>query len=176
MIPDKFYSSETEAKFTNCCDCGCELLTSGRMYMIQKSFSNGECVLEFALCDACKEKLDQQISKESREAIYDFLFDHTQVLEPQAECSIEEALEQIEICIACDKMLPDCAGFTYSGLFVGNHMVPGPLPMMICDECQVKMSENLSDHTRDVKDKFYAENFPGPPSEADLPSSKPVFF
>ncbi len=175
MIPDTFHSFETSKEFSNCCDCGCELLVSAQMYMVQKSFSKDECVLEFALCNSCKDKLDQQISDQSKEAIYDFLFDYTELMEPQIQCSVEEAIQKIEVCIACNKRRQDCAGYTYSGLFVGNHLVPGPLPMMICDECQSVMAENISDHTRDVKDKFYAENFPGPPSEADLPSTKPMF-
>ncbi len=176
MIPKFFHSFETNAAFTNCCDCKCELLSSAQMYMVQKSFSKDECVLEFALCDACKEKLDQQISKESREAIYDFLFDNTTILEPNVIDSTADPMLQLEECLACGKQRRDCNGYTYSGLFVGTHLVPGPLPMMICDDCQGLIAENMSDHTRDMKEKFYADHFPGPPSEADLPSSKPMFF
>lgn len=176
MIPDKFHSFETDAAFTNCCDCGCELLISAQTYMIQKSYSKDECVMEFALCYACKEKLDQQISAESKEAIYDFLFDNSNILEQQGENTFEEAMQNTEKCITCGKVLQDCEGFTYSGLFVGNHIVTSPSPMLICDECQGALAENISDQTRDVKDKFYAEHFPGPPSEVDLPTKKPMFF
>jgi len=50
------------------------------------------------------------------------------------------------------------------------------MPMMICDSCQEQIAENLSDETKDVKEKFYQENFPGPPSEVDLPQpGKPIF-
>jgi hypothetical protein len=176
MIPEKFHSFETSSAFNSCCDCGCELLVSAQTYMIQKSFSKGECVLEFALCYSCKEKLDQQISAESKEAIYDFLFDNSDVLkQSQGEYSFDEAMQQIEVCLTCNKERKDCEGYTYSGLFVGTQLVTGPLPMMICEECQGELAENLSDHTRNVKEKFYAENFPGPPSEADLPATKPIF-
>jgi hypothetical protein len=97
------------------------------------------------------------------------------MVEPPESCSLDDALEQIEECLTCGREHTDCEGYTYSALFVGRHLVPGPLPIMICDECQETMSENMSDHTKDVKDKFYADNFPGPPSEVDLPNSKPVF-
>jgi hypothetical protein len=174
-IPDQFHSLETNGAFKTCCDCACELLDSAQMYLVQKSFSNNECVMEFALCDRCKEKLDEQISGESKEAIYDFLFDHAEMVEAPEDYSQADSLQQIEECLTCGKERSECEGYTYSGLFLGTHLIPGPLPMMICDDCQATMSENMSDHTRDVKDKFYAENFPGPPNEVDLPTSKPVF-
>ena len=174
-IPEEFHSLETGSSFKNCCDCGCELLDSAQMYMIQKCFSNGECVMEFALCDKCKEILDGQISSESKEAMYDFLFDNTDITEQKGDQNQAEAILQIEECLTCSKKRCDCKTFTYSGLFVGEHLIPGPLPMMICEDCQSTIAENMSDHTRDVKNKFYEENFPGPPSEVDLPSSKPMF-
>jgi len=174
-IPEEFHSLETGKAFEYCCDCGCELLDSAEMYMVQKCFANHECVMEFALCNKCKEILDGQISSESKEALYDFLFDNTDITENEEHKSQEESMQQIEKCLTCDKLKKDCSSYTYSGLFIGKHLIPGPLPMMICDDCQSAMSENMSDHTRDVKNKFYTENFPGPPSEVDLPNSKPVF-
>ena len=175
IIPKEFHSLETDSVFENCCDCGCELLDSAQMYMVQKCFANHECVMEFALCQKCKEVLDGQISSESKEALYDFLFDNADIIENEGHPNIEESMQQIEQCLTCDKQKKDCESFTYSGLFIGKHLIPGPLPMMICDDCQNTMSENMSDHTKDVKNKFYTDNFPSPPSEVDLPSSKPVF-
>jgi len=174
-IPIEFHSLETGTAFENCCDCGCELLESAQMYMIQKCFSNGECAMEFALCDRCKEILDGQISSESKEAMYDFLFDNTIINDQKDHQTATEAMQQIEECLTCSKKKSVCKTFTYSGLFIGKHLIPGPLPMMICEDCQGSIAENMSDHTRDVKNKFYEENFPGPPSEVDLPTSKPMF-
>jgi len=175
QIPKEFHSLETGTAFEHCCDCGCELLNSTEMYMVQKCFANHECVMEFALCHKCKEILDGRISSDSKEALYDFLFDNTDIAEKEEQQSPIESMQQIEECLTCSKQKKDCESFTYSGLFIGTHLIPGPLPMMICEDCQGVMSENMSDHTRDVKNKFYAENFPGPPSEVDLPNSKPVF-
>jgi len=175
QIPEAFHSLETDTPFKTCCDCGCELLDSAEMYMVQKSFAKAECVMEFALCDQCKKELDAQISDESKEALYDFLFDNSDVLKAEHEPDPSEVMQQIEQCLVCERKRSDCESYTYSGLFVGSHIVAGLLPMMICDHCQEAISENMSDHTRDVKDKFYRENFPGPPSEIDLPNSKPIF-
>lgn len=174
-IPESFLSFETDEAFNSCCDCGCELLESAQMYMVQKCYTKDECTMEYALCNQCKEKLDEQISGKSKEAIYDFLFDHTEMVEPPDDYSFEDAIQQIEECLACGKERGKCEGYTYSGLFLGRHLIPGPMPMMICDDCQQVMSENLSEHTKDVKDKFYEDNFPGPPSEVDLPDAKSVF-
>lgn len=174
-IPECFHSLETDAPFTNCCDCGCELISSAQMYMVQKNFAGDECIMEFALCSPCKEKLDEQISGKSKEALFDFLFDNAEMVEAPADYTAEQSLEQIEECLTCGKERGKCKEYSYSGLFVGTHLIPGPMPMMICDDCQESISENLSEHTKDVKNKFYEENFPGPPSEVDLPTGKPMF-
>lgn len=175
-IPKNFHSLETDQEFKTCCDCGTELINSAQMYMIQKSFAKNECVMEFALCNNCKEKLDEQISSQSKEAIYDFLFDNSSLLTTTENNTSPSPILQIETCCICAKDRQNCEGYTYSGLFIGTHLIPGPLPMMICDECQGDMHENMSDHTRDVKDKFYKEHFPGPPTEVDLPTTNPITF
>ncbi len=177
QIPESFHSFETDAPFSHCCDCSKELIISAETYIVQKVFSGKECIMEFALCSGCKDNLDQQMSAKSKEALYDFLFDHAELVEPPADYSTDQALEQIDECLTCGKLRSECKEYSYSGLFIGSHLIPGPMPMMICDECQDDMSENLSESTKDVKNKFYEENFPGPPSEVDLPNykGKPMF-
>jgi len=175
-IPEQFHSFETDEPFSNCCDCGCELIQSAQMYMVQKNYEGTECIMEYALCNGCKEKLDEQISGKSKEALFDFLFDHAEMVDAPDDYTAEDSLKQIEECLTCGKERGKCKGYSYSGLFVGSILVPGPMPMMICDECQETIAENLSEHTKDVKDKFYEENFPGPPNEMDLPQrGKPMF-
>lgn len=174
-FPDSFYSLETDAPFTHCCDCGCELLQSAQMYMVQKNFDRNECVMEYALCNGCKENLDKQISNKSKESLFDFLFDHAEMVEAPVDYTAEEALKQIEECLTCGKDRSSCSNYTYSGLFLGSILIPGPMPMMICGGCQEKIAEGLSEETKDVRDKFFEENFPGPPSEMDLPTrGKPM--
>ena len=175
-IPEPFHSFETDAPFTECCDCGCELIKSAQMYMVQKNYSGNECVMEYALCSGCKDKLDEQMSDKSKEALFDFLFDHAEMVEAPDDYTTDDAMAQIEECLTCGKERSKCRGYSYSGLFVGTTLVPGPMPMMICDQCQEKVADDLSEQTKDVRDKFYEENFPGPPSEADLPTKgKPMF-
>jgi len=160
-IPHPFHSFETDAPFTHCCDCNCELIQSAQMYMIQKNYDGDECVMEYALCSNCK----------------DFLFDNAAKLDGPEQCTEEESMQQIETCLTCGVAKDDCKSHTYSGLFVGTELIPGPMPMMICGTCQEQIAEGLSDHTRDVRNKFYEENFPSPPSQLDLPkTSKPLVF
>ena len=102
------------------------------------------------------------------------MHEHVEMVEAPEGYSEEDAMKQIDECLACGKPRNACKGHSYSGLFLGSTLVPGPFPMMICGKCHGKMSESLSDHTKDVRDKFYEENFPGPPSELDLPTRKPV--
>jgi len=174
IIPEEFHSFETDEPFTHCCDCDCELVSSGQMYMVQKTFDKSECVMEFALCTTCKGKLDEQLSEKSKEALFDFMHEHVEMVEAPADYGEEDAMKQIDECLACGAERSKCKGHSYSGLFLGSTLVPGPFPMMICGKCHELMSEGLSEHTKDVRDKFYEENFPGPPSELNLPNGKPV--
>ncbi len=174
-IPESFHSFESDGPFRHCCDCGCELVITGQMYMVQKNYEGDECVMEYALCNRCKENLDQQISDQSKEALYDFLFDNAELVEPPEDYTMEDALGQIEECLTCGKARSQCRSYSYSGLFIGSTLIPGPMPMMLCGSCQEQVADGLSDHTKDVRDKFYEENFPGPPSEVDLPTrGKPI--
>ena len=140
----KFHSYETGEAFTECCDCGCNLHDVD-IYIINQSFAANECIFECAMCLQCRERMNEQLSENSRVAMFDFMHDHADMESRQNRLSNNSATEAyIENCI-------------------------------ICDDCEGKIAASISDETRKFWDDYIAEHFPGPPSEIDLPNkSKPI--
>lgn len=171
----EFHSYETDEAFTECCDCGCNLHDAG-MYIINQSFAGEECVFEFAMCLDCREKLNNQLSENSRVAMFDFMHDNADMESRLEKLGHDSDTEQyIENCVTCGKARTDSKSYTIGAMFTGNHLIKGPFPLLICDDCESKMADTISDETRKFWDNYITENFPGPPSEIDLPTkTKPI--
>ena len=129
------------------------------MYIVNQSFAGDECIFEFAMCLSCREKMNGQLSEKSRVAMFDFMHDHADM----------ETREQ--------QLGTHAPTYSLGAMFTGNHLIKGPFPILICDDCELKINETISAETRDTWDKFIGEHFPGPPSEAHIPTRpKPVLF
>ena len=170
-----FNSHETGTAFTHCCDCNCEL-TDASFHIVNQSYSGSECIFEFAMCYSCREKLNAQLSEESRVAVFDFMHDNTDMEKREKSLGNNSETEAyIEHCVTCNKPRKEAAGYTLGAMFVDQTILKGQFPILICDTCELELSEKISDETRDVWDKFIEENFPCPPSDAKLPKQrKPV--
>ena len=68
-----FHSLESGKAFEFCNACGLSLSKEADSYVVGKSYHRGECVFECALCDDCQERLHDETSEESREAISNFM-------------------------------------------------------------------------------------------------------
>ena len=171
----EFHSYETEEAFTECCDCGCNL-QDVEMYVVNQSFAGNECVFEFAMCLQCREKINDQLSEDSRVAMFDFMHDHADMQTRLEKLGHDSDTGQyIENCVTCGKSRADAKSYTLGAMFTGYCLIKGPFPLLICDDCESKMADSISDETRKFWDNYIAENFPGPPSEIDLPTrTKPI--
>ena len=171
----KFHSYETGEAFTECCDCGCNLHDVD-IYIINQSFAANECIFECAMCLQCRERMNEQLSENSRVAMFDFMHDHADMESRQERLSNNSETEAyIESCITCGKHRSEAKTFTLGAMFSGDHLIKGPFPLIICDDCEGKMAAIISDETRKFWDDYIAEHFPGPPSEIDLPhKNKPL--
>ena len=146
------------------------------MHIINQSYVAEECVFELAMCIDCREKMNEQLSEKSRVAMFDFLHDHADMESREAELGNDSGTDAyIETCITCGKPRSESGSYTLGAMFTGEYLIKGPFPMLICDDCEAKMAETISDETRKVWDQFIGEHFPGPPSEVTLPTGhKPV--
>lgn len=164
-----FYSYETGKPFTHCCDCACKL-NDADMHIINQSFVGDECVFEFAMCLDCRERLNDQFSEESKVSMFDFMHDHADMEARQQALGQDSATEAyIENCLTCGKARDSAKTFTLGAMFSRNTLIKGPFPLLICDDCENKLAETISDETRNFWEDYVTEHFPGPPSEVDIP-------
>lgn len=174
-VSSRFDSLETGKPFTHCCACNCHLHEAG-MHIVNKSYVGEECVFELAMCIDCREDMNAQLSEQSRVAMFDFMHDHANMEQREQELGTDSETESyLAQCITCGTDAASIKNYSLGGMFAGDALVKGPFPMLMCEACEEKLGDTISDETRDVWDQFIGEHFPGPPSEVKLPTgTKPV--
>jgi hypothetical protein len=160
-------SEETGEPFTHCVCCRFPLLEIAAPWLVNKEFQRGECVLEYAICQPCRDAVTERLSESSKQSVRSFL-----EREIDWEAKIQQFMQahdlevRLSTCIACDAPRDDSAGFGISALYDSSgSLVTGPLPLLICQSCIRKMTAELSEESREVWRGFIEVNFPGPPGE-----------
>jgi hypothetical protein len=139
--------------------------------LVNKEFLGGECVLEYAICQPCRDLVTDQLSEESKESVRGFLEHEIDWDGRMKEFMLSHDLvERFDACIACRAPRENLAGFGLSALFdSGGVLVTGPLPLLICQPCITRMTRNLSEGSRDVWRRFLSDHFAGPPGDSGFP-------
>ena len=198
-IPRVFWSAYSGKPFFSCIDCSVPLIESN-MYLIQKRFVAGEAIFEMAMCERCRDKMVQEYSEETRRNINEYIrkqFEQLttegaedgagpktiEVREIEETADGEALLEQcIEFCVMCGAKRSDCRRYSLTGLCRNDEIVAqvtpiSRTPLMVCEQCELGMSELISQKTRDSWDRFIEAHFDGPPGiELDSPSTYPIAF
>ncbi len=65
-------SEETGEAFSHCLCCKLPLVEIAEPWRVNKEFARGECVLEYAICQPCRDFVTDQLSEESKEAVRGF--------------------------------------------------------------------------------------------------------
>lgn len=164
-------SEETGEPFTHCVSCRLPLLETDVPWLVNKDYFRGECVLEYALCQTCREELSGRISEDSKASVRGFLEKEIAWDERVAEFMTSgNLLERFARCIACRTPREELEGFGISALFdSGGELVTGPLPLLICRPCIGRMTESLSEDSRRVWREFLEGHFAGPPDASGFP-------
>lgn len=177
--PSLFDSLESGRAFEFCNACGLSLRKDADSYVVGKSYHRGECVFECALCDDCQERLHNESSEETRQAIANFMESRIDI-EGRFErlCTNLDPEAWVETCAICDTPRADSERYSIKGLFASNGIIFGPTPLGICGKCEDEVNELVSKKTRDVWDDFKASHFDGPPALGeDLPArTGPMMF
>lgn len=170
--PDKWLGSEeTGEAFSHCLCCKLPLVEIDEPWLVNKEFRKEECVMEYAICQVCRDHVTDQLSEESKEAVRGFLEKEIDWEARMREfMSFHQVVDRFDACIACRAPRAGLEGFGISALFdSGGSLVVGPLPLLICQPCVGRMTESLSEASREVWRKFLAENFAGPPRDSGFP-------
>lgn len=192
-VPREFHSAYSEAPFTECIDCGCRLNDSEEPYVIVKSFVGAEAVFEMAICTTCARKMREQYSQQTKQNLEAYLnqhleFDRQFLMPSEEEDNLDLAgliSKRISSCAICTKPQSDCHRFEIVGQFLPEKLLrhfpeelrhaTTAMAMMMCDDCNSKMSELISQQTRDSWNRFVEDHFDGPPGiELDSPSMQPI--
>lgn len=158
---------ESGGPFTHCIRCRLPLREIAAPWLVNKDYHRGECVLEYAICQPCRDVMSEEFSDESKQAVRDFLEKEIAWEERQKEFALmHDEADRFAACISCRKNREECGGFALSALFdAGGHLVSGPLPLLICVDCVGRITSRLSEESRAVWRRFVSDHFEGPPGE-----------
>lgn len=155
-IPRDLHCEYEDRPFRHCTRCGETLHDDHGGFQISKAYKNGECVMEYALCDHCRTTMMEEFSQESKKRLSEFQDDHV---------DLERGLQHCSVC-----------GQGRDGNGTDDYVITGICEhesllhsIMICGSCADGVQGVLSSKTKDTWRRFVDENFPGPPSEGEIP-------
>lgn len=175
-LPEIFWSFETDAPIRSCLVCGRDLIESDEHYLIEKAFSKGEVIFEYALCLACHSGLMEELSENSLKLIRNYFEEHAE-LEKRRERIASEfdgtICPWLSRCMFTNKPVPEDGEYQILGMCVGEELVLGDMPHAISGEAIEAIMNLLSDKTKGFMDDFTGQHF-GVPTGADLPRILPL--
>ena len=171
-VPDEFHSVETGKPFEHCIECQLPLLDQLESpYLIAKAVQREETILEWAMCGDCSTRFREEISEESKQAVAKY-FSKSKA-PPEHIMSLPEV--KTSYCYVCARRRDEIEGYSLQAVCSGHELISLLAPMLICHQCEEEAGESLSKATRDHFDRFYEDNFPGPPmNDVELPKRRPV--
>lgn len=198
-VPKLFWSEYSGEPFLKCLACKVPLMESN-MHVVKKKIVGDEAVMEMALCNRCQQQQVEEMSEETRKNLTAFMSEQFQKLakEHLAEnksdgpqvIEVNEVTDENEgqdllkrctdSCILCGIDRDECHRYSLAGVCQDSKLVVqvtpiGQTPMMVCEKCEEKMNDMISQETRDSWDKFVQEHFDGPPGvELDSPANFPM--
>lgn len=161
---------ESGGPFTHCVRCELPLREIAAPWLVNKDYHRGECVLEYAICQPCRDVMTDKLSEESKEAVRNFLETRIDWEARQRDfMMLHDEAERFNACVSCRKEREICEGFAISAFHdSGGNLVTGPLPLLICHECVATITAKLSEESKAVWRQFIADHFAGPPGEFDV--------
>ena len=104
-------SEETGEPFSHCLCCKLPLVEIAEPWLVNKEFARGECVLEYAICQPCRDRVTEELSEESKAAVRGFLEREIDWDARMREFMLShDSTERFGACIACRKPREDLAG------------------------------------------------------------------
>lgn len=164
-------SEETGHDFCSCIHCRMPLVELDAPWLVNKEYVGSECVMEYAICQRCRDEVASGFSEESKRGVQQFIEREIDWQERLGEFMQMHAVEErFAQCIACRAERDGLRRFAISAQFdSGGELTVGPLPLLLCGECVERMTAGLSEQTREVWKRFVGEHFAAPPSDSGFP-------
>ena len=180
-IPRDFHSLENDGLFKKCLKCEADLLDSGQPYLIERVFVQQEPIIEYAMCERCVLKSQEELSAESRQAVTEYMLANLDVgrrldrLADWSERGANDAAELMDRCLFSGTPADDCREKQIAAWCVGDRMrVDHVFPLMISGLAIEELNGVLSEKTRGWMNDFVGDNFGMPPEFCDNPDFRPV--
>ena len=177
-LPPIFHSVETGRPFARCSDCGTDLAACEDGHLIQKVICGDETILEIAICFHCHESLMQSYSAESRERIWNFYLDHGKLGERLAKyfpLPTGNPEPWFNHCLTCNASRASAREYVVAAQVVDGLLVYGETPLMICIGCMEKITELLSEESRETYDRWMDRVAPTDPASIDFKPRPRIF-
>lgn len=161
-----FESVETDAPFETCKVCTHPLEFS-ETWVVNKHYHRDECVMEYAVCEECRDGISGRFSEESKAAIRAFLENEIDWEQRMLDwMALEAPAERLDFCVACRIPRFLAEGFAISAQFrQDGSLIEGALPLLMCSDCVARITFSLSTESREVWRDFVTRHFEGPGSE-----------
>ena len=162
-----FDSVETDRPFETCKVCDQLLPLAAESWVINKHYHRGECIMEYAVCESCRDGVSGKFSESSKTAIRSFLENSIDWQQRMTEWMLlQNPEERLDACVACRSPREKMEGFTISAQFrQDGSLIDGALPLLMCSKCVAQVTASLSKESRKVWQDFISEHFEGPDSE-----------
>lgn len=161
-----FESVETDAPFETCKVCTHPLEFS-ETWVVNKHYHRDECVMEYAVCEECRDGISGKFCEESKAAIRTFLENEIDWEQQMLDwMALKNPAKRLDNCVAC--MIPRILveGYAISAQFRQNGtLIEGALPLLMCSDCVARITASLTAESREVWREFVARYFDGPGSE-----------
>lgn len=198
-VPRLFWSEYSGKPFLKCIDCEVPLAECN-VYVVQKRIVAGETIFEMAICERCRDRMTAEYSEETKRNITAYMSEQFQkrAIEDLGETEGPQLIEVSEIdepeegnamlkrcvdyCLICGTERSKCHRYSLAGLCRDSEIVVqitpvSRTPLMVCEKCELAMSNLVSQKTRESWDRFVEEHFDGPPGvELDSPNQYPMAF
>ncbi|HPI80759.1 MAG TPA: hypothetical protein PLM35_09535 [Cyclobacteriaceae bacterium] len=178
-IPEEFYNSETHQPFQTCMMCGQSL--SGRQYVVEKSIKNypslgtRETIFEYAMCLGCAEKMNRELSEESRHRIENYMKAHLQGKARMPREGRPDVKTLLGRCLVNETDVNQSAEYSIYAMCNGADMTINEFPYALSGEAQDEIMQLLSAKSLGILDDFIGNHFTGPPEVRELLKRRPVF-
>lgn len=167
-IPEEFWSFADGRPFRACVVCGESLLADGgRFYMIEKAYSKGEVVFEYAICLSCQQQVETELSQQSLKLIAHYFDEHVDWVQIRGlrellPCGDGDAVSGLSRCLLTGKQAAECKEYHILTACFGENLLESPF--LIGDDAVENIQRLVSRKTRDRLDGFVEEFLGLPPA------------
>lgn len=157
-------SEETGEAFSLCVCCRFPLVEIDEPWLVNKEFVGEECVMEYAICQPCRERVMEPMDEASKQAVRTFLEAQIDWEARVKEFMLDaDATGRFHHCVSCCAPRSGLIGYGISALFdSGGSLVEGALPLMMCGPCVGKMTAALTPQGRMIWGRFLEKYLDGP--------------